>query len=139
MGTRRIPQDEMVLAVTNYGSNPVVVGTRRVNVGKTEDIPARYVVGNINACQALATLMNAGHISVAVKFTTGGLAGATVDANYVLGFQAPTAGVMGAQPSYATADLPAVADVPVGWGAYDTTLTKPQYSDGTGYLDGAGV
>lgn len=138
MGTRRIPQDELLLEVTNYGSKPVVVASARINPGQTKDIPARHVVGKAHSCRAVASLMGS-NISVAVKFTQAGLAGAPIDANYMLGLQAATAGVMGMQPTYTTAEMPAVADVPVGFGAYDETLTKPQYSDGSAYKDGAGL
>jgi hypothetical protein len=139
MATRRIPQDEVLFAVTNYSSGPVIAGNRRVNPGRTEDVPVRYIANRIDSCQALATLMTKGLVAVAVKFSGAGLVGAQVDANYILGLQAQTAGVYGMQPSYATADLPAATDVPVGWGAYDETLTKPQYSDGSAYKDGAGA
>ena len=138
MGTRRIPQDELLFEVSNFSSKPVVVGNRQINPGQTKDVPARYVVGKLDACRAMSRLMGS-HIGVRVKFSQGGLAGAAIDQNYMLGLQAATAGVLGAQPVYATTEMPAVADVPVGFGAYDETLTKPQYSDGSAYKDGAGA
>lgn len=47
--------------------------------------------------------------------------------------------VPSALDAYATADRPSAADAGVGAAYYDTTLSKPGWSDGTDWRDAAGT
>lgn len=140
MAQRWIQKDDMLFRVSNTTSHAIIAGNRRINPGKYALVPARHIVGNIDQCIALATLVSRGHATVFPKYDdlnyNGGLNGSGVSAAYIKSLQAPTAGPFG----YAYSDvLPDVNDVPEGWQGYDPTGDTIEYSDGTAYLSVTGV
>ena len=140
MGFRNLTTSDLKIVIYNRTNHPLVVVSAKVSPGQSRTIPLRHVLANYQRALELSVLVNKGDVEVVLDGvsydykTVGPLTPA-----YLATLATPSAMPYNSQLSGATADRPALANVPVGFMFFDTTLNKPVYSTGAAWVDGAGV
>jgi hypothetical protein len=136
MATRRIPEDQVVLNISNTTTQPVEVGGVKIPVGATRAIAGRHVLGSDERAQDLATMITAGSVSVVYSVPSLNYSSA-VTAEWAASFSAPISLPAGMMPVYTTAGRPASAAT--GYAIFNSTTGIPNYWDGSAWVDASGA
>jgi len=132
MGYRTILSSPMRLTIQNTSGHRVVVSGANIAPGGEREVAGQVFVNDKYRAEELSTLIRAGSIQVLLNGQ--GYVGYTLTADHVESLAA--SGVLPQQviPMLPTASLPANTDVPVGFMAYDTTLTALVTNDGAAWV-----
>lgn len=140
MATRRIPQNDLYLVITNISTTRVAVAGKSLGPAQSGNIGLRHVAGVYSRCTNLASLVERGKVAVALQGAGAGLvAPVKLTAQYLRCLQANSSGLLGMSPVLAPADRPTPTMVPEGFTVYNETTNIPNLSDGTIYRDAAGA
>ena len=140
MATRRLPQNDLYLVITNVGTTRVAVAGKSIGPGQSGNVGLRHVAGVYSRCVNLASLVEHGKIAVAMQGAGAGLVGAVkLTSQYLRCLQASSSGLLGMPPVLAGADRPVATQVPEGFAVYNETTSVPNFSDGAAYFDAVGA
>lgn len=132
MGYRTILSSPLRVTIKNTSGQRICVSGANIAPGRTREVAGQVFVNDKFRAEELATLTRQHAIQVLVNGF--GYVNYVLDADQLTTLAAT--GVIPQQevPSLATVDLPANTDVPVGFRAYDTTLSAFVTNDGVGWV-----
>ena len=132
MGYRTILSSPLLLTIKNTSSHRVVVSGANVAPGQQRSVAGQVFVNDKYRAEELADLSRQHAIQVLLNGL--GYVNFVLSADQLTGLAATGVVPQGEVPSLATADLPANTDVPVGFRAYDTTLSSFVSNDGAAWV-----
>jgi len=131
MGYRTILSSPVRFKVQNTSGERIVVSGGNLAPGKYREVAASVYVNNKFRAEELETLARANKIQVLLN--GGGFLDFALSLAEIVALAASGAMPTVAKPM-ATADLPAVTDVPIGTTLFDTTLGALVTNDGSAWV-----